>query len=214
VRGRSRFPNRVEAGRELADWLVDYCGCEDVVVLALPRGGVPVGSMVARALKAPLDVLLVRKLGVPGHEELAMGAIASGQVVVLNDEVLETLHVTQEEIESVIRAEAQELTRRERMYRGAAEPGDLTDKVVILVDDGLATGASMRAAAQAVRKLRPARVVVAVPVAAPQTRASLEGDVDELVCVFQPDPLIAVGMWYDDFSQVTDQEVCDLLRDQ
>jgi putative phosphoribosyl transferase len=208
----NRFQNRDAAGRELAELLVEYGERQDVVVLALPRGGVPVGFAVARALNVPLDIFVVRKLGAPGQPELAMGAIASGHVVVLNPDVVTALRLTREAIDAVIRSEVEELSRREHLYRGSRPPHGVTAMVVVLVDDGLATGASMRAAVQAVRILAPARLIVAVPVAAPETVASLSAEVDEVVCVYQPDPLIAVGMWYDDFAQVTDREVCDLLR--
>jgi putative phosphoribosyl transferase len=207
----SRFQNRVEAGRVLAERLIEYAGREDVLVLALPRGGVPVAYEVAKALGAPLDVFIVRKLGVPGHEELAMGAIASGGVVVLNDEVVRGLKIPREVIEQVARAELAELRRREREYRGDRPPPDVRGKTVILVDDGLATGSTMRAAAVALRRLGPTRIVVAVPVAAAETCEEFRQEVDETVCAITPEPFYAVGLWYEDFSQTTDEEVRELL---
>ncbi len=205
------FRDRTDAGRQLAARLPHYAGRDDVIVLALPRGGVPVGYEVAEALGAPLDVFLVRKLGTPGHEELAMGAIASGGVRVLNDQVVRMLRPAEEVIARVEAAERRELERREREYRGGQPPLDVRGKTVILVDDGLATGSTMRAAVAAVRKLGPARVVVAVPVGAAETCEEFEGEADEAVCAREPDPFYAVGAWYDDFSQTTDEEVRDLL---
>jgi putative phosphoribosyl transferase len=207
-----RFRNRSEAGRWLAERLQAYAHRADVMVLALPRGGVPVGFELARALGAPLDVFLVRKLGLPGQEELAMGAIASGGVRVLNDDVVRALAVPPSVIDSVARREEQELKRREQAYRGSQPPPDVRGKVVILVDDGLATGSTMRAAVQAVKQLQPARVVVAVPVAAASTRDEIGDEVDEIVCDIPPEPFLAVGRWYEDFSQTTDDEVRDLLE--
>jgi len=207
-----RFRNRAEAGRALAAQLVGYAGRDDVLVLGLPRGGVPVAAEVARALGAPLDVFLVRKLGVPGREELAFGAIASGGARVLNRDVVATLGIDAEAVEEVVARERTELERRAAAYRGTAEPPDVRGRVVILVDDGLATGASMRAAVEAVRGLGPARVVVAVPVAAPQTCEELAPAVDEIVCLLTPEPFFAVGMWYADFSETTDDQVRALLR--
>ena len=206
-----RFRNRAEAGRALAAQLVGYAGRDDVLVLGLPRGGVPVAAEVARALGAPLDVFLVRKLGVPGREELAFGAIASGGARVLNRDVVATLGIDAEAVEEVVARERTELERRAAAYRGTAEPPDVRGRVVILVDDGLATGASMRAAVEAVRGLGPARVVVAVPVAAPQTCEELAPAVDEIVCLLTPEPFFAVGMWYADFSETTDDQVRALL---
>jgi putative phosphoribosyl transferase len=207
-----RFMDRREAGRVLASQLMHYSGRDDVVVLALPRGGVPVGFEVARALAAPLDVFLVRKLGVPGHEELAMGAIASGGVIVLNEQVVRGLGIPPQEIERVIREEEAELARREREYRGDRPMPSVEKKVAILIDDGLATGASMRAAAAALRKLRPARIVVGVPAAAAETCDQFRSEVDEIVCAMTPEPFYAVGVWYEDFSQTTDEEVRELLE--
>jgi putative phosphoribosyl transferase len=183
-------------------------------VLALPRGGVPVGFEVAQALHAPLDVFLVRKLGVPGHEELAMGAIASGGVRVLNDDVLRMLDIPQRVIDAVAAAETHELERRERLYRGERPPPDVGSKVVILVDDGLATGSSMRAAIAALRQLEPAKVVVAVPVGARETCREFQDETDETdetVCASTPEPFLAVGYWYDDFEPTSDEEVRELL---
>ena len=208
-----RFADRHEAGRYLAERLAEggYAHRADVIVLALPRGGVPVGFEVAQRLEAPLDLFLVRKLGVPGHEELAMGAIASGGVVVLNEHVLRYERIGREDIDRVAREESAELQRRERAYRDDRPPPQLEGKTVILVDDGLATGASMRAAAQAVRKHNPARVVVAVPVAAPETCEQLREEVDDTICAITPRSFTAVGVWYEDFSQTTDDEVRELL---
>jgi putative phosphoribosyl transferase len=207
-----RFTNRTEAGRQLADDLKEYAGREDALVLALPRGGVPVAFEVARALGLPMDLFLVRKLGVPGHEELAMGAIASGGVRVLNEEVVRMFSPPEDTIARVAAQEQEELERRERAYRGGRRDLRLEGKTVILVDDGLATGSTMRAAAQAVRAQDPARIVVAVPVAAAETCDELRGEVDEVVCTLTPEPFRAVGIWYDDFAQTTDEEVRDLLR--
>ncbi|MEX0674149.1 MAG: phosphoribosyltransferase [Gaiellaceae bacterium] len=207
-----RFRNRAEAGRALAERLEAYAGRDDVTVLGLPRGGVPVAAEVARALGVPLDVFLVRKLGVPGREELAFGAIASGGARVLNRDVVATLGIDAQTIDAVVAREQAELERRAEAYRGTAEPPELRGRVVILVDDGLATGASMRAAVEAVRALGPARVVVAVPVAARQTCEELAAEVDEVVCLMTPEPFFAVGMWYADFSETTDDDVRELLR--
>ncbi|MGH3001126.1 MAG: phosphoribosyltransferase [Gaiellaceae bacterium] len=205
------FHDRADAGRRLAAELERYAGRDDVVVLALPRGGVPVGAELARALAAPLDVFVVRKLGAPGHEELALGAIASGGVRVLNDSVVADLGITGADLERVAATEEQELERRERAYRGGRPPIEIGGRTVILVDDGLATGASMRAAARAVRAHAPERVVVAVPVAAKQTCEELGAEADEVVCTSTPWPFVAVGSWYEDFSQTTDDEVRALL---
>jgi putative phosphoribosyl transferase len=206
------FRNRSEAGRLLADKLAKYADKPDVIVLALPRGGVPVGYEVARALHAPLDVFVVRKLGIPGHEELAMGAVASGGVRVLNDQVVNGLGIPNYVIEAVANWELQELQRRERLYRGNRPPPDVKGKTIILVDDGLATGSTMLAAVQALKKLGPARIVVAVPVASGDTCELLQEYVDEVVCAVTPEPFYAVGLWYQDFSQTTDEEVRELLE--
>jgi erythromycin esterase-like protein/predicted phosphoribosyltransferase len=206
------FRDRRDAGRALAELLRHHQGRDDIVVLALPRGGVPVGFEVATALGAPLDVFIVRKLGVPGHEELAMGAIASGGVVVLNDDVVRGMDIPSEVIEQVAREEGRELERRERAYREDRPPPDVAGKVVILVDDGLATGSSMRAAILALRRLGPARIVAAVPAAPESTCQELAAEVDEVVCATTPSPFFAVGQQYWDFTQTTDDEVRDLLR--
>jgi len=207
------FANRIEAGRLLAKKLAAYANRRDVIVLALPRGGVPVGYEVAQALNAPLDVFLVRKLGLPGYEELAMGAIASGNVRVLNEEIVNYLGISDETIDQVTAVEQRELTRRENLYRGGAEPLRVTGRTVIVVDDGLATGSTMRAAVEALKRLEPDKIIVAAPVAARETCESFKADVDSTcVCVMRPDPFHGVGLWYRDFSQTTDQEVCDLLK--
>ncbi len=206
------FRNRTDAGQQLAVRLRAYEGRPDVRVLALPRGGVPVAFEVAQALGAPLDVFLVRKLGVPGHEELAMGAIASGGVRVINDEVVRRLDISDDVIDAVTAEEEEELRRREKLYRGDRPPLDVRGRTVILIDDGLATGSSMRAAVAALRLKGPAKVVVAVPVGAPDTCAEFAVEADDVVCARTPEPFYAVGMWYDDFSQTTDEEVRDLLE--
>src|SRR3954467_14388492 len=188
------FRDRHEAGRQLAEKLAPYANRPDVLVLALPRGGVPVAYEVARALGAPLDVFVVRKLGVPGYEELAMGAVATGGVRVLNDQIVNRLGIPQHIIDAVATREQQELARRERLYRGGRPPPDVRGRTVILVDDGLATGATMRAAVMALRQLRPARLVVAVPTAAPETCEALRAEVDEVICAITPEPFYAVGL--------------------
>jgi putative phosphoribosyl transferase len=205
------FRDRRDAGRRLAGGLADYAGRPDVLVLALPRGGVPVAYEVARALGAPLDVFLVRKLGVPGREELAMGAIATGDILLLNEEVVQGLRIPPGVIDRVAAAEREELERRERAYRGDRPAPEVRGKTVILIDDGLATGTSMRAAIAALRQMRPARVVVAVPIAAPSTCEEFQDEVDEVVCAVTPEPFFAVGLWYEDFSQTGDDEVRALL---
>jgi predicted phosphoribosyltransferase len=205
------FRDRRAAGRELARALAAYRGRPDVLVLALPRGGVPVAYEVARALDVPLDVFLVRKLGVPGHEELALGALATGGVCLLNRDVVRRLRIPPEAIDQVTAAEQAELERREAAYRDGRRPPDVAGQTVILVDDGLATGASMRVAVAALRQAKPARIVVAVPVAAPSTCAELHDEVDEVICARTPEPFYAVGLWYEDFSQTSDAEVRDLL---
>jgi predicted phosphoribosyltransferase len=207
-----RYRDRFEAGRALAAHLEAYAGRPDVLVLALPRGGVPVGYEVARALQAPLDVFLVRKLGLPGQPELAMGAIATGGVRVLNEEVVRALGVPDEVIDAVAEEEQQELERRAREYRGDRPPPDVRGRIVILVDDGLATGSTMRAAVAALRRQGPARIVVAVPVGAAETCAEMQAEADEAVCAHTPEPFYAVGLWYEDFTQTTDEEVHDLLQ--
>ena len=205
------YRDRSDAGRALAAKLEAYANQPDVLVLALPRGGVPVAFEVADALGAPLDVFLVRKLGVPGYEELAMGAIASGDIRVLNEDVVGALEIPAEAIEAATARERDELERRERAYRGDRPPVDVRGRTVILVDDGLATGSTMRAAAAALGAREPARLVVAVPVASADTCDDLRQEVDDVVCTQTPEPFFAVGLWYEDFSQTTDDEVRDLL---
>lgn len=207
----TRFRDRVDAGRVLARELEEYKGRPDVLVLALPRGGVPVAFEVARELGAPLDVFVVRKLGMPGHEEYAIGAIATGGVRIINSEAIRTFGVTNAEIEAVTAEERLELERRERRYRDGRPAPDVAGKTVILVDDGLATGSTMRAAVEALCQEEPARLVVAVPTAAPETCKEIAALVDEMVCAITPEPFYAVGLWYDDFGQTTDEEVHDLL---
>ena len=207
------FASRRQAGAELASKLRHYAGRHDVVVLALPRGGVPVAYEVAEALDAPLDIFLVRKLGVPGHRELAMGAIASGGVRVVNHDVVRAYGISQPVIDAIAREEEAELLRREREYRRGSPPPALAGTTVILVDDGLATGSTMRAAVEAVRQHGPSRVIVAVPVGAASTCAELGDVTDETVCAQTPEPFLAVGQWYDDFSQTTDEEVRRLLQE-
>jgi putative phosphoribosyl transferase len=207
------FRDRREAGRVLASRLQRYAGGTDVVVLALPRGGVPVAFEVAQALGAPLDVFLVRKLGVPGHEEVALGAIASGGVRVLNDDLIRRLGISTEALEGLVAREEAELRRREEAYRGSRPPVPIAGRTVILVDDGLATGASMKAAVAALRREGPARIVVAVPVAAAEACDEFRQDVEDVVCAATPEPFRAVGAWYEDFSQTTDTEVRRLLEE-
>lgn len=206
------FHDRRDAGRELAKELMKYAGRGDVLVLALPRGGVPVGYEVAQALRAPLDVFVVRKLGLPGREELAMGAIASGGTRVLNEEVVSSMRISASTIDAVAREEERELARREQLYRGDRPPADVRGRVVILVDDGLATGSTMRAAVAALRQRNPARIVVAVPVGAAETCQEFAAEADEAICAKAPEEFYAVGMWYEDFSQTSDEEVHELLE--
>jgi putative phosphoribosyl transferase len=209
---RDRFEDRRDAGRALAAKLRQYSGRSDVVVLALPRGGVPVAFEVAEALDAPLDLFLVRKLGTPGHRELAMGAIASGGIRVLNDDVVRWYGIAPAAIDAVAQEEQRELERRELAYREGREPAVLEGRIVVLVDDGLATGSTMRAAVLAVKQRNPSKVIVAVPVGASQTCRELSNDADEVVCARMPEPFSAVGQWYVDFEQTTDDEVRALLQ--
>lgn len=206
-----RFRDRFEAGRELAQRLSQYANRPDAIVLGLPRGGVAVAYEVARLLHLPMDVFVVRKLGVPGQEELAMGAIATGGVRVLNEAVIGALGLDRQAIDAVIQREHQELQRREQEFRGGRPPPDLEGKLVIIVDDGLATGATMWAAVTAVRAMRPARIVMAVPVADPATCDAFRRIADEVVCAVTADPFQAVGLWYEDFRQMTDEQVRALL---
>jgi putative phosphoribosyl transferase len=207
-----RFRDRTEAGQLLATKLAAYADRPDVLVLALPRGGVPVAFEVARALHAPLDVIIVRKLGVPGEEELAMGAIASGGVCVLNDDVVQMLGIPEEVIHKVAAHEQHELERREHLYRGDRPAYEVRGRTVILVDDGIATGATMRAAVAVVREQQPAHIVIAVPAAASSTCEEFAAEVDELTCIIRSEAFFAVGFWYENFSQTTDEEVRDLLQ--
>jgi predicted phosphoribosyltransferase len=208
-----KFVDRTDAGRRLATRLMRYARRSDVLVLGLPRGGVPVAAEVARALDVRLDVYIVRKLGVPGHRELAMGAIAPGGVRVLNREVIDYLGLGAEVLDAVTAEETAELARRDRQYRAQRPFPDVKDQTVILVDDGLATGSTMRAAIAAIKQIEPSRVVVAVPVAPPSTVDEIGREVDEVVCLQTPDGFSAVGQWYHDFSQTTDDEVRQLLAE-
>lgn len=208
-----KYSDRRAAGQFLATNLKEYANRSDIVVLALPRGGVPVAFEVAKTLKAPLDVFVVRKLGVPSHEELAMGALATGGTVFLNREVIRDLNISQESIDDVITKETNELTRRETKYRGNKSFLELKNKIIILVDDGIATGATMHVAIIALRQFNPAQLVVAVPVAALDTSQALTKIVDRFICPIQSSSFYAVGQWYDDFSQTEDKEVEDLLKE-
>lgn len=203
--------DRSEAGRELAEALAHYRGRQDVLVLALPRGGVPVAYEIAIALQAPLDLVLVRKLGAPGQRELAMGAIASGGIRVLNENLISTLNVSGRDIESVAEREQRELERREVAYRGDRPRQGISGRTVILVDDGVATGATMRAAIASLRQQNPARIVIALPLAPASTVNTLAREADEVICLHSPEPFVAIGRWYQDFSQVSDREVRGLL---
>jgi putative phosphoribosyl transferase len=210
----SIYRDRRDAGRALATALSKFRSERRLLVLALPRGGVPVGYEVARALDAPLDVFVVRKLGVPGHDEFAMGALASGGARVLSKEVISALKISERSIAAIVAREQRELNRREQLYRGKLPPLDVRTKTVILVDDGLATGSTMRAAIAGLKQLAAQRIVVAVPIAAPETCQELSQEVDEMVCAATPQPFYAVGLWYEDFSQTTDHEVRQLLEDR
>lgn len=207
-----RFLNRQDAGRQLAAKLAGYASDPNVLVLGLPRGGVPVAYEVARALQAPLDVFVVRKLGVPGHRELAMGAIASGGVRILNREIVDALRIPEAAVDAAAWHELQEIERQEMFLRGNAAVPQFSRRTLIIVDDGLATGSTMRAAIQALRQSHPARIVVAVPVAAAETVRRLRSEADSVICLSAPLDFRAVSMWYDDFSQTSDEEVRTLLE--
>jgi putative phosphoribosyl transferase len=212
MRTVTRFRDRSDAGRQLAARLNQYREDAGTIVLALPRGGVPVGAEIARELGAPLDVFVVRKLGVPGHEELAMGALASGGARVLNREVVARIGISPEQLEAVTAREREEVQRRERLYRGDRPAPDVRGRTVIIVDDGLATGATMRAAVAALRQQEPKRIVVAVPTGSADTCEDLRAQADDVVCLITPDPFLAVGFWYEDFGQVSDDEVRSVLE--
>ena len=209
---RMIFEDRVAAGRRLASELGGYAGRKDVIVLGIPRGGVPVAFEVARVLKAPLDIFLSRKLGVPGQEELAFGALATGGVRVLDRELIRELNISEREIDQIAATVRRELERRERVYRGSRHALKVEGKIVLLIDDGIATGSSMRAAIDALRQMGPAQIVVAVPVAPLHTCNRLRSEVDDLVCLYAPESFYAIGQFYSDFSQVADEEVTDLIR--
>jgi putative phosphoribosyl transferase len=208
----TQFRDRTEAGKLLAEQLTAYANQPDVLVLALPRGGVQVAFEVASALHAPLDIIVVRKLGVPGQEELAMGAIATGGVRILNNDVIQFLGIPDEVINEIAVHEQQELERRERLYRGDRPPYNVQGRTAILVDDGIATGATMHAAVATLKQRQPARIIIAVPTAAPSTCDEFAAEVDELVSVIRPEPFVAVGYWYKQFSQMSDEEVRSLLE--
>jgi predicted phosphoribosyltransferase len=205
------FRDRRDAGKRLAELLMAYKGRNDVHVLALPRGGIPVGYEISKALEVPMDVFLVRKLGVPGHEELAMGAIAEGGFVYTNENVIHALNVAEPVIHTVMRREQEELERRVRQYRGNEPLPNIRDQIILLVDDGLATGASMLVAARAIREMEPMRLVVAIPVAPPESCEMLQREADEVICALTPTFFTSVGSWYEDFTQTTDEEVEELL---
>lgn len=207
----TRFRNRSEAGKLLASHLTQYADRTDVLVLGLPRGGVPVAFEVAKTLNVPLDICLVRKLGVPGNKEVAMGAIASGGVRVLNDDLVGDWRISKKTIDEVAARELQELQRRDHVYRGDRLPPNLCNQIVILVDDGLATGSTMRAAITTLRLQQPQRIVVAIPVSSIEAYQDLRTEVDEVVCLKTPEPFYAIGLWYENFAQTTDEEVCKLL---
>jgi putative phosphoribosyl transferase len=206
-----RFRDRVEAGQLLAKKLVDYAHHPDAIVIGLPRGGVPVAAEVATALQVPLDICIVRKLGVPDRQELAMGAIGSGGVCWLNEDIIRDLRISRHQIDLVMARELRELQRRDRAYRGDRPPLDVRDRVVILIDDGLATGATMRAAIQVLQQQQPAQLIVAVPIASLEVVRELEGEVNRVVYLLAPEPFYAIGYWYDNFDQTSDREVCELL---
>jgi putative phosphoribosyl transferase len=205
------FHNRAHAGQELAAALSEYKEKQDTLLLALPRGGVPVAFEIAKRLNLPLDVLLVRKLGVPGQEELAMGAIAENDILYLNQDVVDMINIPKAAIQSVINSETQELERRSQLYRRDRPAPDLTDKTVIIVDDGLATGATMHAAVNALKQAKIKQLIVAVPVGAGSTCRELNETADKLICLYTPEPFYGVGRWYQDFSQTSDQDVQELL---
>ncbi|HIK55756.1 MAG TPA: phosphoribosyltransferase [Synechococcales cyanobacterium M55_K2018_004] len=210
----ARFQDRTEAGQALATRLKAYADRPDVLVLGLPRGGVPVAYEIAAALHVPLDICLVRKLGVPGHKELAMGAIASGGVRVLNYDVVSWLGISSKTIDEMAAKELRELQRRDRAYRGDRPPPDVRDRTIILVDDGLATGSTMRAAISLLKPQRPAKLIVAVPVAPPEVCRTLQSEVDDVICLMTPENFYAIGVWYENFAQTTDEEVIALLKNQ
>ncbi len=207
------FHDRIDAGRQLALWMLQYRDDANLLILGLPRGGVIVAAQVAEALRAPLDVLVVCKIGAPGREELAVGAIASGNVMVRNRSVLKSINIPETLFHVLVQRQYQELIRRERLYRGEAPPPTMKDRPIILVDDGLATGATMQAAVKAVRRQQPAKIVIGVPVATPSTCANLRPWVEDLICLNQPEPLHGVSQWYADFGQVTDEEVRSILEE-
>lgn len=210
--GTALFDDRIAAGKALARELSDFAGRDDVLILALPRGGVPVAFEIAQYLPAPLDIMLVRKLGTPGYQELAMGAIASGDVIVMNEGIVRQLGIEQQAVDREIEQERQELRRRERVYRGDRAPYPIAEQTVILVDDGIATGATMRAAVAAIKQQNPAWLVVAVPTAAADTYRTIAREVDQIVCLATPEPYFAVGNWYRIFDQTPDSDVCKLLQ--
>jgi putative phosphoribosyl transferase len=207
-----RFRNRTEAGQLLAERLQSYANCPDVLVLSLPRGGVPVGFEVAKALNAPLDICIVRKLGVPGHKELAMGAISLGGTRIINHDVLDWLKISEAAVEAVTSMERRELERRDQLYRGNRPPPDIQNRTIILVDDGLATGSTMRAAIATIQQQAPEYLIVAIPVAPASVCQELRREVDEVVCLLTPKPFYAIGLWYEDFSQTSDAQVRELLE--
>jgi putative phosphoribosyl transferase len=207
-----RFRNRTEAGQLLAERLQSFANCPDVLVMSLPRGGVPVGFEVAKALNAPLDICIVRKLGVPGHKELAMGAISLGGSRILKPDVVDWLHISESAIAAVTSMEQRELERRDQLYRGTRPPPDIQNRTIILVDDGLATGSTMRAAIGTIRQQAPEYLIVAVPVAPPVVCQELRQEVDEVICLLTPEPFYAIGVWYEDFTQTSDAQVRELLE--